>query len=176
MDYCASQFKIKSARGLVNSFVLRHSDKAIQLKSGAQEGQRSQVPGVFLERITQDMHEYLQGCVAELVFNLDEVGISDWEDRKTKESYCPRRDAWCDDISWNISKCETHFGDCFPVSGWRITSPLYSEIAKFPNCPRASQTARCSLRQGFRLEIQPEALLQRSHPPRLYQNHPLIIY
>jgi hypothetical protein len=40
---------------------------------------------VFLERIIQDLHEYVQGCVAELVFNLDEVGISDWEDRKTQK-------------------------------------------------------------------------------------------
>jgi hypothetical protein len=27
----------------------------------------------------------VQGCVSKLVFNLDEVGISDWEDRKTKK-------------------------------------------------------------------------------------------
>jgi hypothetical protein len=44
---------------------------------------RSQVPGAFLERIIQNLHEYVQGYAAELVFNLDEVGISDWEERKT---------------------------------------------------------------------------------------------
>jgi hypothetical protein len=27
----------------------------------------------------------IQGCVVELVFNLDEVGISDWDHRKTKK-------------------------------------------------------------------------------------------
>jgi hypothetical protein len=85
MDYCGCQLKIKSTPELVNSFVLRHSDRIIQTNSGAQEGQRSQVPGVFIERITQDLHEYVQGCVAELVFHLDEVGISDWEDCKTKK-------------------------------------------------------------------------------------------
>jgi hypothetical protein len=85
MDYCMSQFNIKSTRGLVNSFVLRHSGNVIQTNSGAQEGQRSQVPGAFFERIIQDLHEYVQGYVAELVFNLDEVGISDWEGRKTKK-------------------------------------------------------------------------------------------
>jgi hypothetical protein len=36
MDYSTSQFKIKSTRGWVNSFVLRHSDEVIQ-KSGPQE-------------------------------------------------------------------------------------------------------------------------------------------
>jgi hypothetical protein len=69
----------------VNSFVLLHSDEIIQRKSGAQEGQRSQVSGVFLEIIIQDLHEDVKGCVAELVFNLDEIGISDWEHGKTKK-------------------------------------------------------------------------------------------
>jgi hypothetical protein len=67
------------------AFVLRHSDEIIQTKSGAQEWQRSQVSGAFLKRIIQDLHEYEQGCVTELVFHLDEVGISDWEDRKPKK-------------------------------------------------------------------------------------------
>jgi hypothetical protein len=35
------------------------------------------------------MHETLQGCPADLVFNLDEVGISDWEDRKPKKVVVP---------------------------------------------------------------------------------------
>jgi hypothetical protein len=41
---------------------------------------------VFLERTVQDLneYEYVQGCPVELVFNLDEDGISDWEDRKAK--------------------------------------------------------------------------------------------
>jgi hypothetical protein len=39
---------------------------------------------MFLERTVQDLKEHVQGCVAELVFNRDEVCISDWEDRKTK--------------------------------------------------------------------------------------------
>jgi hypothetical protein len=100
MDYYMSQFRIKSTRGWVNSFVLRHSDEVIQPKSVEQEGQRSQVPGGFLERIIQDLHEYVQTWVAELVFNLDEVGISDWEDRKTKKVIVPA--AIHDGVSRNV--------------------------------------------------------------------------
>jgi hypothetical protein len=85
MNYCTSQFKIKSTRGLVNSSVLRHSDDVIQTQSRPEEERRSQILRAFLERIIQDLHNYIQGCVAELVFNLDEVGILDWEDRKTKK-------------------------------------------------------------------------------------------
>jgi hypothetical protein len=39
---------------------------------------------MFLERTVRDLKEHDQRCVAGLVFNLDEHGISDWEDRKTK--------------------------------------------------------------------------------------------
>jgi hypothetical protein len=85
MDYCTSQVNITSTRGLVNSFLLRHSDEVIQTTIGAQEWQRSQVPGVFLDRITRVLYECVQGCAAELVFILDEVDIPDWEDRKTKK-------------------------------------------------------------------------------------------
>jgi hypothetical protein len=42
---------------------------------------------MFFGRIVQDLneHEHVQGGTAELVFHLDEMGISDWEDRKTKK-------------------------------------------------------------------------------------------
>jgi hypothetical protein len=52
--------------------------------------------------------------------------------QQNEESYHPCCEAWSDDTSWNISKCETHFGDCLPVSCSRITSPLYSDIAESP--------------------------------------------
>jgi hypothetical protein len=45
----------------------------------------AQVLIVFLETIIQNLHEYVQGCVVEWVFDLDEVGISDWADNKTKK-------------------------------------------------------------------------------------------
>jgi hypothetical protein len=48
-----------------------------------------QVPRVFVERTIHDLHDYVQSCVAELVLNLDEVGISDWEDRKGKKVAVP---------------------------------------------------------------------------------------
>jgi hypothetical protein len=38
---------------------------------------------MFLETTVQNLKEHIQWCVAELVLNLDEVDISDWEGRKT---------------------------------------------------------------------------------------------
>jgi hypothetical protein len=43
-----------------------------------------EVPRGFFERTVQDLNDNIQGCIAQLVFNLDEVGISDWEDGDTK--------------------------------------------------------------------------------------------
>jgi hypothetical protein len=39
---------------------------------------------VFLDRRVQNLNEHVQRCFAKLEFNLDEVCISHWEDRKTR--------------------------------------------------------------------------------------------
>jgi hypothetical protein len=46
---------------------------------------------VFLDKTIQELNEHVKGCIAELVFNLDEVGISDWEDRKPRKVIARRR-------------------------------------------------------------------------------------
>jgi hypothetical protein len=43
-----------------------------------------EVPQTFLQRTVQHLNKYVQGCATELVFNFDEIGILDWEDRKTR--------------------------------------------------------------------------------------------
>jgi hypothetical protein len=88
-NYCTTQLKVLISRGWVNSFVLRYSDQIFKTKSTSQEQQRWQVPRMFLERTVQDLKEHVKGCMVQLVFNLDEVGISDWEDRKTKTALVP---------------------------------------------------------------------------------------
>jgi hypothetical protein len=84
-DHSTSQFHVPITRGWVNSFVLRYPGKIVQTKSSPQEEQCLQGPQVFLERTVSNVNEDVQGCTAELVFNLDEVGISDWEDRKARK-------------------------------------------------------------------------------------------
>jgi hypothetical protein len=56
----------------------------IQAKSITQAEQRLQVARTFLERTVQDLNESLQRCIAELVFDLDGIGISDWKNCRTK--------------------------------------------------------------------------------------------
>jgi hypothetical protein len=45
----------------------------------AREKPRLPVLRVFLEPTLQDLNEHVQSCTIKLVFNLKEVGISDWE-------------------------------------------------------------------------------------------------
>jgi hypothetical protein len=84
-DYCTSQFQTSITRGWGNSLVLRHLDEIIQTTRSPQEEQRLHGPRVLLERTVYNLNEYVQGCPVELVFNLDEVGISEWEDRKARK-------------------------------------------------------------------------------------------
>jgi hypothetical protein len=58
-------------------------------ESDPQGEQHSQVSRAFLERIIQDLHSFVQGWTAQLVFNRDEAGIADWEDRETKKVIVP---------------------------------------------------------------------------------------
>jgi hypothetical protein len=54
-----------------------------------QEEQRFQVPRIIPKRAEQHLKEYGQGCKAEMMFNLDEIGLSDWEERPPKRVSVP---------------------------------------------------------------------------------------
>jgi hypothetical protein len=90
-DYRTTQLKIPMTCGWVISFVGHHSGQIFKTKGTPQEQQRLPVPRMFLERTVQDLEEHISGWMAELVFNLDEADISDWEDRKVKTVIVPAR-------------------------------------------------------------------------------------
>jgi hypothetical protein len=56
---------------------LRHRDELAETKSTPQEDARLEVPRVFLDEAVRYLGEYVQGMKAELVFNLDEVEVSE---------------------------------------------------------------------------------------------------
>jgi hypothetical protein len=88
-NYYHEVCRLEISRGWVDSFILRHSAELTEKKSSPQEEPRLQVFRISLEEPMRTMHEALQGCPTNLVFNLDEVGISDWEDRKPKKVVVP---------------------------------------------------------------------------------------
>jgi hypothetical protein len=55
-----------------------------------QEDARLEVPHTFLDETVRCLGEYIHGMKVEFVFNLDEVGVSEWKDRKDKKVVIPR--------------------------------------------------------------------------------------
>jgi hypothetical protein len=70
---CREVCKFEGSCGWVNSFILRDSPRGEP---------HLRIPRVLLDEAICNMHETTQRCPADLVFNLAEVGISDWEDRQ----------------------------------------------------------------------------------------------
>jgi hypothetical protein len=84
-EHVTTKYDLPTTRGWVNSFISRHIDEICQMKSSPQEAEHLEVPRCFLDQTLLRISEFVQSRPAELVFNLDEVGISEWADRKTKK-------------------------------------------------------------------------------------------
>jgi hypothetical protein len=74
-------------------FVLCDSDRqtgeSCQVKRFPQEAEHLEIPRCFLVQTLTCLTQFAQDCPSELVFNLDEVGISELEDRKTESGMIP---------------------------------------------------------------------------------------
>jgi hypothetical protein len=133
-DYYASQFHAPISRGWVNSFILRHPEDIIQIKRSPQEKQCLQVPRVFRERPAHNLKAYVQGYTSELIFNLEKVGISDWEGRRVRKVVIMafiRRQTIHHGISRNMKHislitCVSATGESYTL--YRITSQMSAPI------------------------------------------------
>jgi hypothetical protein len=94
--------------GLIPSFYV--TAMIWQTKSTHQEDPRLKILHGLLDETIRCLREYIQGMKIKLVFNLDEVEMSEWEDRKIGrsegKSNRPEDDGWSDDTSSHITKCE----------------------------------------------------------------------
>jgi hypothetical protein len=68
----------------------RHFEELCRTKSARHEGQRLEVPRRFLDEAVRCTNEFVNGLPTELIFNLDEVGISEWEGRTSKAVIIPK--------------------------------------------------------------------------------------
>jgi hypothetical protein len=89
LTYVTTHYNFPVTLGWVNSFLLRNSERFCQMKSVPQETPRLEVPRCFLDETSQCITQFVQGRPNELVFNLDAVGVSEWEDRKPKKVIVP---------------------------------------------------------------------------------------
>jgi hypothetical protein len=56
---------------------LRHQDDLAEIKNTPQEDMRLEVPHIFLNETIRCLGEYVKEMKAELVFNLNEIGVSE---------------------------------------------------------------------------------------------------
>jgi hypothetical protein len=83
-------YNFPAIRGLVNLFMVRHANEIYKMKSRRHEAQRLEVPRCFLLEAVWCITQFLQERPSELVFNLGEIGTSDWKDRTAKSLIVPK--------------------------------------------------------------------------------------
>jgi hypothetical protein len=90
IHYSKAKYTRSVSKGWVDSFILRHEADLTERKSTPQEEVRLEVPRLLLDETIPRLRHHVQGMKAELVFNLDEVDISKWEDRKHRKAIVPK--------------------------------------------------------------------------------------
>jgi hypothetical protein len=84
-----ARFGTELTYGWLQSFVIRHANHIRLAPAMFQESDRLDVPREFFMKYFAEAHQFLDGKVAELVFNIDEVGASDWEDKHGIQTIVP---------------------------------------------------------------------------------------
>jgi hypothetical protein len=82
-------FRANMSYGWLHSFMNRKKQQIKNVKAEFQDVDRVDIPRVFFENYFVQASRFLKGKIAELVFNIDEVGASDWEDRHAIMSVVP---------------------------------------------------------------------------------------
>jgi hypothetical protein len=85
LHYCSGKFGKAITRRWVDPFLIIHKDGLTETIRKPQKDARLQIPREFLLGTISGMEEAAQDCIRDLVFNLDETGVSEWEDRKSKK-------------------------------------------------------------------------------------------
>jgi hypothetical protein len=89
-EHVTAEYDVPTTRGWVNSFIGRHIGELCITKSSPQQTQRLEIHRCFMDQTLARISQFVQGCPTELVFNLDKVGIPEWEDRKPKKVIVPK--------------------------------------------------------------------------------------
>jgi hypothetical protein len=101
----------------------------IEAKRIRKENAKVEVLRAYPHETTRCLREQVQGAKAELVSNLDDVGMSEWEDRREKKVIAPPDDEQTYDISSRIKKCQTHIDNHMYHCWRRVSGALHSHVA-----------------------------------------------
>jgi hypothetical protein len=81
LRWVSEVFQESPTYGWLQSFLRRHRNIVREVDGSYQEDCRLRVPGVHLTKHVKNLRKYVAGTFADLVFNMDEAGASDYEDR-----------------------------------------------------------------------------------------------
>jgi hypothetical protein len=115
----------KLTKGWLHDFIGRHLDELQICRSLPREDLQMAVPRAYLEDHICILYTHITGRVAELVFNLDELGSADWEDRKAKKVIVPAG-VPKEDVHHPVSRRHRHtmLLACVSASGDALTALL----------------------------------------------------
>jgi hypothetical protein len=86
---CNKRFGKSITRGWVDSFLTRHAEQLFETKSVPQKSPRLEVLRLFLQAGFNAFRDHIHQACPELVFNLDEIGISESGDCCTRRVIVP---------------------------------------------------------------------------------------
>jgi hypothetical protein len=86
---CNKRFWKSITRGWGDSFLTRQATQFLETKSVPQENPRLEIIRVFLQAGFDEFRDHIYQAYTELVFKLNKIGISEWEDRRTRRVIVP---------------------------------------------------------------------------------------
>jgi hypothetical protein len=107
LQHARERYDPELTRGWANAFIGGHLDTLQTCRSLPQEKTRLTVPRVQLEEHIQTLKVHVAGKIAELIFNLDELGSADWENRKVKK-VIPPAGVCKQDVYHTVSRRQRH--------------------------------------------------------------------
>ena len=90
INFIEEKFHKCITRGWVNTFLNRHRDALIKTEIFPQEELRMKVPRIYLTQFMDLVEKIIPNVPADLIYNIDETGLSDWENRKPKTVIMPK--------------------------------------------------------------------------------------
>lgn len=90
LRYIEETFNKVLSRGWANTFIDRHKEEIEKAIISPQDQSRLEIPRSYLIRYLDIVELLIDVAPAELVYNIDETGLSDWEERKPKTVVIPK--------------------------------------------------------------------------------------
>jgi hypothetical protein len=105
LKFCGTELWQILMYGWLRTFIDRHRSQVTRAIVHPQEHVRLQVPRCWLDRYIQLIKNYIPQIPAELISNIDEISLSDWEERKEKKVLIPSGhidSRLHDPVNWSI--------------------------------------------------------------------------